>query len=206
MKKYYYITPDHQQRGPVDASMLASCGVDSNTMVWTEGMANWMPAGQVPDLAFYIYTAQSASSTPPPFNSGPDYPPYDQPDPQRGANSNAYGGGNQFGGNQFGGNQFGNANAAGSYGPYGMHSVPRPDNNMIWAVLSTIFCCLPTGIYAIILSAKVNDLYNQGDYAGAQQAADDAKKWALYGLIISIAINILFYVIAIGTGAFAIFN
>ncbi len=56
MKKYYYITSENEQRGPVDALMLASCGVNKNTMVWTEGMADWTPAGQVPDLAFYINT------------------------------------------------------------------------------------------------------------------------------------------------------
>ena len=63
MKKYYYITPENEQRGPVEDYMLASCGVNSNTMVWTEGMANWMPAGQIPELVFFINTA-SSSSTP----------------------------------------------------------------------------------------------------------------------------------------------
>ena len=35
----------------------------------------------------------------------------------------------------------------------------RPDNNMIWAVLATIFCCFPLGIYALIQASNVKTLY-----------------------------------------------
>ncbi|WP_302813657.1 CD225/dispanin family protein [Leyella stercorea] len=42
--------------------------------------------------------------------------------------------------------------------------------------MSTLFCCLPLGIVAIIHAAKVDGLYRSGDYSGAQEAADNAKK------------------------------
>ena len=59
----------------------------------------------------------------------------------------------------------------------------KPDNNLVWAILSTILCCLPLGIVAIVYASKVDGLYNQGDYAGAQEAADNAKKYAVMGAI-----------------------
>jgi uncharacterized membrane protein YjgN (DUF898 family) len=76
-----------------------------------------------------------------------------------------------------------------------------PDNNLVWAIVSTILCCWPLGIVSIIKSTKVNTLWAQGDYAGAQKSADDAKKWAIYSAIgaavftvISIVITIVFAV------------
>lgn len=51
-------------------------------------------------------------------------------------------------------------------------------NNLIWAILSTLFCCLPLGIVSIVYAAKVDGLAAAGDLAGAQEAADKAKTWA----------------------------
>ena len=75
----------------------------------------------------------------------------------------------------------------------------KPDNNMLWAILSTLFCCLPLGIVAIINAAKVDGLYRSGDYSGAQEAADNAKKYAQYGLVIGIIwIVICFFILMAG--------
>ena len=56
---------------------------------------------------------------------------------------------------------------------------------MIFAILSTVLCCLPLGVYAIICANKVDGLYAAGDYAGAVEQANAAKKWS----IISAAAN-----------------
>ena len=75
----------------------------------------------------------------------------------------------------------------------------KPDNNMLWAILSTLFCCLPLGIVAIINAAKVDGLYRSGDYSGAQEAADNAKKYALYGLVLGIIwIVVYFFILMAG--------
>ena len=71
----------------------------------------------------------------------------------------------------------------------------KPDNNMLWAILSTLFCCLPLGIVAIINAAKVDGLYRSGDYSGAQEAADNAKKYAQYGLVIGIIWIVMYFFI-----------
>lgn len=71
----------------------------------------------------------------------------------------------------------------------------KPDNNMVWAILCTILCCLPLGIVSIVYSSKVDGLYAQGDYAGAQEAADNAKKWAMWGAIGGVITTIIVCVI-----------
>lgn len=65
----------------------------------------------------------------------------------------------------------------------------KPSNNMLWAILSTLFCCLPLGIVSIIYASKVNKLYRAGDYQGAQDAADKAKKYALYGVMCALVVH-----------------
>lgn len=50
--------------------------------------------------------------------------------------------------------------------PYGGAPVsPPPQNNLVLAILATVLCCLPGGIYAIIQANKVNTLWAQGDQA-----------------------------------------
>ena len=69
-----------------------------------------------------------------------------------------------------------------------------PENNLVWAILCTVMCCMPLGIVAIIKSTKVKELWLQGDLAGAQKAADDAKKYSIWGAAIS-GIFLVLYVI-----------
>jgi len=79
-----------------------------------------------------------------------------------------------------------------------------PENNLVWAILSTVLCCIPLGIVAIVKSTKVNQLWAQGDYAGAQKAADEAKTWAIWGAVIGPILIVLFYLfffIVLGVGA-----
>jgi len=52
-------------------------------------------------------------------------------------------------------------------------------NYLVFAILVTVFCCLPSGIAAIIYAAQVNTKLQAGDLAGAQQASKNAKMWVL---------------------------
>jgi Interferon-induced transmembrane protein len=75
----------------------------------------------------------------------------------------------------------------------------EPDNYLVWAILTTVLCCLPLGIVSIIYSTKVSGLWSQGRYAEAQAAADNAKKWAIIaaivGAVIGVIIAILYFFI-----------
>jgi hypothetical protein len=54
-------------------------------------------------------------------------------------------------------------------------SVP---NYLVQAILTTICCCLPFGIVAIVFAAQVNGKVAAGDMAGAEAASKNAKMWA----------------------------
>ncbi len=99
------------------------------------------------------------------------------------------------------------------YGAYGPPPGPEPDNNLVWAILCTVLCCLPLGIVAIVKSTSVSKLWAQGDYAGAQRAADEAKKWAMWGAIATVIVYVLmaiayvvFFIFIFGVAATADHN
>lgn len=71
----------------------------------------------------------------------------------------------------------------------------KPDNYMLWAILCTILCCLPLGIVSIINAAKVDGLYRAGDYQGAQDAADNAKRYAQYGAACGLIVFVIYFFI-----------
>ena len=77
------------------------------------------------------------------------------------------------------------AAAGGGYASSGMRE-PRPHvpipNHLVWAILATIFCCLPTGIVAIVYAAQVNGLIDAGNYHGAIRASRNAKTWAIVSM------------------------
>ena len=75
-----------------------------------------------------------------------------------------------------------------------------PDNNLVWAIVSTMLCCWPLGIVSIIKSTKVNTLWIQGDYTGAQKSANDAKKWAIYSAVGAVLFWVIYIAVMVVLG------
>lgn len=112
----------------------------------------------------------------------PEQNPYGQQPPQ---------GQPQYGQPQYGQPQYGQPQ-------YGANPGVPPENNLVWGILATVFCCLPLGIVAIVKANQVSSLWAAGDFAGAQQAADDAKKYSLWSLIAAVimwVVIVIFYFI-----------
>jgi hypothetical protein len=70
-----------------------------------------------------------------------------------------------------------------SYQPPPLPSREHIQNNLVWAVLSTLFCCLPLGIVSIIYAARVDGKRAAGDLAGAREDARLAANWAIASAI-----------------------
>ena len=63
---------------------------------------------------------------------------------------------------------------------------PCPSNNLVWAILATVFCCQITGIIAIIFAAQVNSKYYSDGYKQAKRYSDMAGVWCIISIILAI--------------------
>ena len=67
-------------------------------------------------------------------------------------------------------------------------------NYLAFAILTTIFCCLPTGIPAIVYAAQVNGKLQAGDFAGAQAASKNAKMWCWISFGVGLVFGLVYVV------------
>lgn len=72
-----------------------------------------------------------------------------------------------------------------------------PETNLVWAILCTCLCCLPLGIVAILKATSVEKLWGQERYEEARRASEDAKKYSMWGAIISAIGITLYFIVAI---------
>ncbi len=84
-----------------------------------------------------------------------------------------------------------------------------PPNYLVFAILTTIFCCQILGIVSIIFAAQVNSKWTAGDFEGALNASKNAKLWVWItfgsGILILISatiLSILGVIAGIGMGGF----
>lgn len=190
MNDYFYLDANNQQQGPVSPDRFAALGVTAETLVWCNGMKDWAPAGSVAELAQLFHPSAEASSASPQQPVAP--PPYNTGGSTYGTGAgNSYGTQYQNGTQQYqsGTQQYQNAAGAWNCAP------PKPDNYLVWAILTTVCCCMPFGIVSIVYASKVDSLYIAQQYVAAQQAADNAKKWAIISAISVVIWPMLFIMV-----------
>lgn len=86
-------------------------------------------------------------------------------------------------------------------GPYGQpgYGTP-PSTNLVWAILSTLLCCMPLGIVSIVKAASVNSLWFQGRHAEAVRASESARNWAIASAAVALSgfvLYFLFFIVAV---------
>ncbi len=79
------------------------------------------------------------------------------------------------------------------------NNMQKPDNALVWAILSTVLCCLPFGIVAIVKATQVDTLWAAGNYDAACQAASDARKWCWISAGTAIAVWVIYFIAIIAT-------
>ncbi len=171
MERYYYVGNGNQVHGPVLPSEFISLGLTPNTLVCTVGEQEWVRIADKPELAQYMVPPIPNQQHP--YGSQPPYsnqPPYQgQPQYQQ----PPYQGSNNI-------------------------NYP-PNNNLVWAILSTVCCCLPFGMYAIVCAAQVNGLWARGQYEEAYRKANAARQWSIYGAIVGVVGSILYMLLSVLT-------
>lgn len=93
-----------------------------------------------------------------------------------------------------------NQYASGSSGQnnYGQPQKPLSGTPyMVFAILTTLFCCLPLGIASIVYASKINSLQRMGDYAGAQNAAKKAKLFSIISAVLGGIVLVIYIIILV---------
>lgn len=67
----------------------------------------------------------------------------------------------------------------------------KPNDYLVWSILVTVFCFIPTGIAAIVYSARVDSAWYRGDKQYANDMSQKAKKFCLISLVIAIIIGFI---------------
>ena len=83
-----------------------------------------------------------------------------------------------------------------SFPPTGPHASKEfVPNNLVWAILSTLLCCLPLGIVSIVYATQVDGLRAAGDIVGARADADKARFWAILSAVLVPVLLVLWFVL-----------
>lgn len=79
-------------------------------------------------------------------------------------------------------------------------------NYLVQAILVTIFCCLPLGVVAIVYASQVNSALAAGNYQAAMEASGKARTWSMVGLIVGLAVVLIWIVVSVFSAAPFIFD
>ena len=84
--------------------------------------------------------------------------------------------------------------------PQPVENEPCPPTNLVWAVISTVLCCIPTGIVAIFYALKVTNKYREGDIEGAKRASEVGAWWCIATIILGIICQPFLSLMTMGLG------
>jgi hypothetical protein len=83
--------------------------------------------------------------------------------------------------------------------PYPMTSTAQVPNYLVWAIVVTLLCFLPTGIVAIVYASQVGSKLAAGDVAGARDSSNKAKMWTIISAVIGVVIGAIVFAGAAST-------
>ena len=87
-------------------------------------------------------------------------------------------------------------------GHVGLGGQGHVDNHLVKAILSTLFCCFPLGVVAIVYASQVNGKLQMGYYDDAVATAHNANQWANYSIISGLVVGVLYvlFMLVVGIG------
>lgn len=78
---------------------------------------------------------------------------------------------------------------------------PMPPTYMVWAILSTLCCCMPAGVLAIVFSAMVSSKYYARDFEGAKRASRLAEIWIIVSIVTGVIGQTLYFPLMMTMGS-----
>ena len=162
----WYYSQNNQQLGPIAEdqlkSMLRGSSLTGSTLVWKEGMSDWKPVTEVPELAISL-TVSAPTLGPISSSYNQQANPYSAPQSQ----------------------------AIRSYSPQPAMGPPINGGGILaFSIFVTVMCCMPFGIVGIVYAAQINSKQAVGDYLGAAESANKSKMWCWIGFGIGAVLNL----------------
>ncbi len=152
----YWINHNGVQSGPVDADGIKELALTSRAYVWHPGLSDWVKITQVPELEGLYEVVDEPATVGQPLQPQNTVPAQQPMNPQP-VNTQPEG-----------------------------DPEPCPPTNLVWAIITTVLCCLPAGIVAIIYAMKVTNKYREGDIEGAKRASEVGAWWCIVSIILGI--------------------
>ena len=152
----YWINHNGVQSGPVDADGIKELALTSRAYVWHPGLSDWVKITQVPELEGLFEVVDEPATVGQPLQPQNTAPAQQPMNPQP-VNTQPEG-----------------------------DPEPCPPTNLVWAIITTVLCCLPAGIVAIIYAMKVTSKYREGDIEGAKRASEVGAWWCIVSIILGI--------------------
>lgn len=153
----YWINHNGVQSGPVDADGIKELALTSRAYVWHPGLSDWVKITQVPELEGLYEVVDEPATVGQPLQPQNTAPAQQPMNPQPVNTQPAEGA-----------------------------TEPCPPTNLVWAIITTVLCCLPAGIVAIIYAMKVTNKYREGDIEGAKRASEVGAWWCIVSIILGI--------------------
>ncbi len=180
----YWIIVDGRHAGPYSAAQLVAAGMTPDTLVWREGLSEWVPASQVEELARLIAERDGTTAA-----GTPEEPAetvvtetettiISEPEPapcEPAAQQTPPGYAHPAPGIAYGAPSIGR-----------QPEEPCPPTYVGWSVAATILCCIPLGIPAIIFSAMVKSAYYRGEIAKARRYSNLAQWFIILAITLGV--------------------
>lgn len=200
----YHVVINGEAKGPFTPQEAAELGINKDTLVWYQGIDNWIPASSVPEInsAIEAINATRADEMPPLPASAPapatvpvaeqmfteateatTHTPMTTPQPETVTPPQpATATPGQTYTAQVPDNTAGNSQ--------------RPSNNLVMAIIG-LALFFPLGIPALVKALTVNRLWNQGQHDLAISQANAARRFGTIAIIIGAIFQTIFFLAAI---------
>lgn len=182
----YWIIVENRHAGPYTAARLVDAGLEPDTLVWHEGLPDWVAASEVEELRVLmelrrLEAANAANaSAEAPAPQQPQQPQQPQPQPLEPV-------------------VYRQPQAAPAWQmpmveepkvgtPIREMDEPCPPAYIAWSVIVTLLCCTVVGVAAIVFSSMTKSAYYRGDLAKAKRNSEIAQ-WLIIASIVLGAIG-----------------